>query len=465
VSIHLLDEEKYIEDGYIDTSYFGGLLEGQGLFTPYFEEGYIEEGYIDNAGMAFVLTADLTLAIEQGAADLSSSFAFAATVGKQKLADASLVANSSVEVTGIRSAGLAADLQCEVAVSSTGNAIRSAVVSITDAFTPQITAVATRDVDIDLVLETTMSTQAVITASAESLLEYFADLSAQYNLIRESPVSATAEFSVGHTDESLGLLPDVLPAVDFEGAAVLVCTAAMTTAGNLIAGGSADTVAVFSTDISSERIRDNDSDLDCITDITIDAGIIKQGAAELDAFYSQLTAGGRVSDFFINCDLVSQLSVSPVAVFSGDATASVVAQTTVTGARTRSTTAAFTAVFSTATEFLRIRNSSAEVGAASTVTAVGDLIKDFDSAISVTTALTVDLDRIKLFSSDLNSEFDILISTNRIQKISANLQGVFVFDFEGQVLSLPRVVYMVPREIRLWQIQNEIRIYSIQGDS
>ena len=73
MSTHLLDEEQYIEDGYIDASYFGGLLEGELRATGYFVDAYIDEDYFDFAGISVTLTATLTPSVQDLAADLTST--------------------------------------------------------------------------------------------------------------------------------------------------------------------------------------------------------------------------------------------------------------------------------------------------------------------------------------------------------------------------------------------------------
>ena len=197
----LLPAELYVEEGYIESGYVGGIADATIGITPYVEEGYIEDGYVEGGGAQFTFAAELTLAIQYGEAALSATASMTIVTGTLHNADAAV----SVVAGQTASAG----------------AIRSASGVFAGTFTPVMTAVATKSGDILAQSAFSLSAAGEVTISAESLLEYFADLNAQAARSRDNDAQMAAAFTAGHFDNDLNFNADILPAVDFSAAADL----------------------------------------------------------------------------------------------------------------------------------------------------------------------------------------------------------------------------------------------------
>lgn len=121
MSTHLLDEEQYFEDGYIDASYFGGLLDGEVKLTGYIDDDYIDSAYFTYKGMAVTLTATLTQSIQELAADLTSTASISIDVNKIKSFTASMSAAATFSTSGDRIRGYESDFAVATTVGSVCN--------------------------------------------------------------------------------------------------------------------------------------------------------------------------------------------------------------------------------------------------------------------------------------------------------------------------------------------------------
>ena len=181
MSTHLLDEEQYIEDGYIDTSYFGGLIDGQIQATGYFEDDYIDQSYYSLAGMQFSLTASLTPAIVDGSATLSSAFGVTASVDNIIYANANISCVTTLSMQETYLVSLPAT-NLPIALSSAFNI--SADAARTRSNDANIATNTNLSVDIDRVrnANSILQTQSLVTATAARTRDIEADVSSSVTI-------------------------------------------------------------------------------------------------------------------------------------------------------------------------------------------------------------------------------------------------------------------------------------------
>lgn len=217
----LLATEEYVESSYFAaTDYVGGIAQGEAdTTTTYVEEGYIETGYFRAGGGAFTLTADLTIAIQEADATLSSAFSISATIGTLASGDA--------------------QLDSAFSTSASVGRIRSSAVSISGAFTPTMTVNITADGDIALSSQFAMSVQGDRFRTTDSLLSFQAALDAQAAVTVSGAAQLDAVFTAEHTvDGGFDLGFDV--DANFEGASTLTSAFSISGTLNRVHFGEAD---------------------------------------------------------------------------------------------------------------------------------------------------------------------------------------------------------------------------------
>jgi hypothetical protein len=489
VSIHLLDEEKYIEDGYIDTSYFGGLLEGQGLFTPYFEEGYIEEGYIDNAGMAFVLTADLTIAItiQQAEATLSSAFAVNADVLLLVLADASVssefvsTANAD-KITGFESdissaisvditidkilngessistvAALASDgartrdgdsaVAAEFTQSALVGAIRQGEVSVTGAFSPTLVATFLRLGDIDMASNIAISVDAqrtrdpnattlanIINLSAQGdklpggivAVSITASLTGSLDPLKIAEASVSAIFAAAITGRVVKGFASTLDSVFHQGTQI---GDDFTTNVEAIFPLEADLSAATSTSVSGDRFRTTDIDFQSIATQMSVAGFLQSDIANL------------VSSFAITADVGV---IKPgAASISTIATVEVAGGAVRPGASSMETTATQTVEADAINGFEANLFSEFFVGHTTDIGFTADvlpnIVKEFDATLSVDCTLEADSTRIQGTSAEFSITSSIAVTGTKTVEGAADITDAVVFQATVNITKLGEI--------------------------
>lgn len=215
----LTPTELYFEQDYIESGYVGGIADPKIIFTPYFEEGYIEQDYVENAGVIFGFAADLTEAIQQGEAALTSAAIISITGGRL------ITGAASLQVAAVIGTVDEGDNLGTVSASI----IASGEILITDAFNASMSVNAIRTTDTLLNSEFNFSVTASVITSGESLLSYFAALDAQ--------AARTADLESA-LNSSANILVD--PAVAFDAAANFVSTSSIIAAGGPVILASAD---------------------------------------------------------------------------------------------------------------------------------------------------------------------------------------------------------------------------------
>ena len=207
MSTHLLDEELYIEDGYIDTSYFGGLIDGQIQATGYFEDDYIDQSYYSLEGMQFSLTASLTPSVVEGSATLSSAFGITASVenvlyGSANISCATSLSTSETYLVSLPATNLPVALSSAFAVSVDAQRTRLDDASITTNATISVDIVRIRNSSSTLQTESTVISTASRTRSIEANVSSNATVSATpYRIIQagadiDSAMSSTLTVTV-----------------------------------------------------------------------------------------------------------------------------------------------------------------------------------------------------------------------------------------------------------------------------
>lgn len=202
MSTHLLDEEQYIEDGYIDTSYFGGLIDGQIQVTGYFEDDYIDQSYYSLAGMQFSLTASLTPAVVDGSATLSSAFGVSASVENVLYASANIdcSATLSADIGVTRSFSINASSTASLSTQETYLVSLPAAnlpIALSSSFSISVDAKRTRSDDANITTSATLSVDIIRIQDASSSLQTESTISSTASRTRgiELNVSSSATIS------------------------------------------------------------------------------------------------------------------------------------------------------------------------------------------------------------------------------------------------------------------------------
>lgn len=153
-------DQLYFEEGFIEASYFVYTAEARIDFAPYIDSEYIDVLYFDERGSWATLVGELTQ-----------------------------VFGSVVEANGSWSS--------EFTQTSTATKIIEFSVTITDAFTPTVTAAVTKNQVSIMTSETTLSADGVANRSAQITLENIITLSAQSVKTADitSDLTATVEIS------------------------------------------------------------------------------------------------------------------------------------------------------------------------------------------------------------------------------------------------------------------------------
>ena len=202
MSTHLLDDELYIEDGYIDTSYFGGLIDGQIQATGYFEDDYIDQSYYSLSGMQFSLTASLTPAVVEAGAALSSAFNVTAAAENVLYASASIgcsaTLSSNIGVT--RSFSINASSTASLSTSETYLVSLPAAnlpIALSSAFSVSVDAARTRSDDASVTTNALLSVDIIRIQDASSSLQTESTVSSTASRTRgiEADVSISATIS------------------------------------------------------------------------------------------------------------------------------------------------------------------------------------------------------------------------------------------------------------------------------
>jgi hypothetical protein len=234
--------------------------------------------------------------------------------------------------------------------------------------------------------------------------------------------------------------------------------------------------------------------LSSVSGLSATAETIQNAAADLTAFYSQLTAVNQVSDFFVNAAVNTELTCDFTVIETAVATLQSSIELSASADKIKTTAAAYL------------------VSANTTATGTGAFAGS--SVANSTTAVSAEVNRTRDHSADFNSEFATAIDASRIPGQSFEIDGEFAFSveatvirgtsatlnspatlnalagvaFEGaadltgfvsiisinKILHIEQYLYLVPREQRSYaitrenrthRITEEIRTYSIQGDS
>lgn len=142
----LLESELYVESGYIETGYAGGIAQGAVSLEPYFEEGYIETGYAVTQGSEFSLLCNTDSVIVNAEATISAEFT----------------------------------------ITSGGGKLLGVSVAIESAFTPTMTVVVQRNAVAILDTVTSMTVQGQLIKTSSVTLETIVNISLQNDRIRPS---------------------------------------------------------------------------------------------------------------------------------------------------------------------------------------------------------------------------------------------------------------------------------------
>jgi hypothetical protein len=137
-------------------------------------------------------------------------------------------------------------------------------------------------------------------------------------------------------------------------------------------------------------------------------------AADLTAFYSQLTAAGRVSDFFVNADAVATI--------------------TTLGDRIRAVEATLASESNIAAEANRIVDGSAALNSTAAVEITSTITADTD--VSVNSAFAAEITSTKITDTvvDLNSSAQFTVVAARIAQATSNLDSEFNVNITSEVV-------------------------------
>lgn len=401
----LLDEEKYIEDDYIDTSYFGGLLEGAGLWSFYFDdnEDYIDPTYFDNRGGYFVLTADLTIAIVEGVSSMSSAFAVSAVADLLVLAESSISSEFSASIAGDKITGFDIATSGEFTASIDIDKILGGVANIESSIAVSASGARTRDGDSAVAAEFTQS--------------------ALVGAIRQGEVSVTGAFSptLVATFLRLGdidMASNIAISVDAQrtrdpNATTLANIINLSAQGDKLPGGIVAVSITASLTGSLDPLKLAEATVSAIFAATITGRVVKGFASTLDSVFYQ---GTQIGDDF---------STNVEAIFPLEADLSAASSTSVSGDRFRTTDIDFQSIatqmsvagfllsdianlvssFAITADVGVIKQGAAASSFSAAVEAAGGAVRPGASSMETTATQTVEADAINGFEANLFSEF------------------------------------------------------------
>jgi hypothetical protein len=264
VSTHLLDEEQYIEDGYIDASYFGGLLDGEVILTGYLEDDYLDPAYFTYKGMGVTLTATLTQSIQELAADLTST------------------ASISIDGTRVRTPG---------------------IINIEEYWMIQtITMERIRGFDSDFAVASTVGSVCNITASGSSDADVDCAITVDIGRIRTD----SASFSSAITGVITGTR------IRFGNGDFGTVASISISADNIVLVD-ADLSSAFGQTTDIDRIRSADADISSVSTISIAVIKFRGFGADLDSTFTKSTTANITVD--AECSITGAFTPTLVATF------------------------------------------------------------------------------------------------------------------------------------------------------
>ena len=463
-----LDSEKYIEDGYIDTSYFGNLVEleidlSHGYITDdYFVDGYFEPG----ASANFILTAT-SGETKFFAVDLTSSASLTAELSELVDFELSMVgvAELSVESVVTRSTPVAlnsAFTQSEpdpVKYVPGAGAFNSAFTQLTNGgffltgSTTQSSAFAvvspnTRQRNTEVAL-TGLFTQL---AAAGQLLSDTANLSAAFSTTAELNTIFRSDVDVG---SAFGL--STTPSGIFPSSADFNSAFSTTTTGLRILPLAADLNSAFETGheengglgtgIGTDVVFSDGADLTGVFAPNISVNITRTTDTDLSSAFSIDVDNTRTRSTPV--DLTSEFTVSPTLLLIKDLKLhdlDVEFNQTVDGIKLVTVEVALSGAF------------------APSITA--NITRTTDTDLSSTFGLSVD----PVYRAEgqilTNSDFSVVSSLTGVVVSGADFDNTFTISATGGFFQLSTErTYIIPTEHRLFAVEPENKTYTVAKET
>lgn len=404
------------------------------------------DNWIRTFSESFALTATATqtvtaIKLVEGTADLVSSAAVDAIIGKSQEAEA----NFETVASQLTAAGKIGDFFVNADVQ------------------------ATLDIDPDLFKE--YSSDLAVTTEQNTVSAKVTDINATLN----------SEFAM--VTENQGTIA---------GAAVLVSEFGQTVAGVTTKPGSADLISEFTQTAAGIKAVEAAATIAAEFNIAAENSRIRDNAAAFETVASQLTGAAKVGDFLIDC-VVNSTVTAEGNVLTGNVVALNVDTAIVTDA-VKITDVGSTLVGQTALSIEAIAGiiGSADIVSETNLSADADRIASgssaaetvssvvaitnarFDSAadLDINFSLGAEISRTRPAAADLNSTVQLNVLAGITVEGAAVLPAISAVLAVGQELRLDVYVYTIPaesrtanirREDREYTIRQENRTYSIQG--
>lgn len=492
MSTHLLDEEQYIEDGYIDASYFGGLIEGELRATGYFVDAYIDESYFDFAGISVALTATLTLIVQDLAADLTSTSSINIDVDKIKSFTASMSAsasvgsvcnitangNSNVDVdcaitvdigrittdgasfssaitagaTGTRVRFVSVDVESQVTQTTAGNAIFGCFLdTFSEAFVPLMTVRVLKGDDLDFVSDflyqanveryrglnaTTLDNIINLNAQADKKHGIIANLQSQANIsatilpLKLAETNVSAIFTANINGTHIKNLPANLYSSFHQG----VDTGDNDFTTNVEAIFPLDALlnATTTTSIDNDRLRRANTNFDSIASQISAAGFLQDDIADLVSSYLLLSNIGVIKPFDIDLTASSQISNQINAIIDNQADVSLTFDFTSTVTNIK------TLECNTSSSFTFGQQADVELGTDAGV--LPTVIKEDTVTIVSISSVIADIGVIKSTGSTIASNVTMSVEAETVKSASMIITGAFNTSVTATGVRLDEVV-------------------------
>ena len=307
---------------------------------------------------------------------------------------------------------------------------------------------------------------------------------------------ATVGVGVFAAASSLQTAADMVPVATktASGASSVSAETTASATGNITANRGAELNVAGAVVAEAEIFKDTGAVLESVSSLNAGVGTIKSAEVLLSAFYSQLSAVGRVSDFFINPDVAFGLSAQAVLISAKSADLVSVSEIQIDASRSRDFDAELSGASSLVAAGVKTTDTDANISSALTVAADAQRFRSSAASMSSESTAVIDATKIPGIGFEIDAATELSATGSVIRDVNANLDcntalsslGGAVFegsaDLTGfvsiisinKILHVEQYVYRIPRETRIyaiptetrsWRVQREIRIYSIQGDS
>jgi hypothetical protein len=407
----------------------------------------------------------------------SSEFTQTASIEKFVPGSANIASEFTQSTQAVKTTDVVFNTSSEFTQSTAIVKTAEATLSISSAFTPVIVAVAAKNGEIILQSAATLTADTTRTRDITADVNSTATLSVDISKLVSAGATLSSEFAIDATTQGT-----------IDVAAVMASEFTQTTVVQRNRFGAAEFSSVFqqNTNTQDSLARQGSASLSVSTALSAVNTRVRFASITTDAIFSELvvTAVTASADIVltatstmditaertrgIQADVNCQTALSvPGERIQASAQASLAVLTTLSAEGTTATTGAADLTVNTTLTAFATRSRDIDILADNfaTLTALAERTRGFESAVSATAAMTVDITKLVSTSAQLVSTVALTAVGTRQRNATANLVangGVLVV---GKVIKIDTYVYIIPSETRIHTISSETRKYAIRSET